>query len=42
MSNVNYADEAVSMIECKVGVKANVRALKTAEEMLASLIDVVA
>jgi len=39
MSNVNYADEAVSMIEAQIGVKANLKALQTEGEMLASLID---
>lgn len=42
MSNVNYAREAVSMIEAQAGVKANVRTLKTEGEMLASLIDIFA
>ena len=42
MSNVNYAEEAVSMIESRAGVKANVKTLQTSEEMLASLIDIIA
>ena len=40
MSNVNYAEEAVSMIEAQFGVKANVKTLQTEGEMLASLIDI--
>jgi len=42
MSNVNYAEEAVSMIETKIGAHANVKALQTAEDMLASIIDIIA
>jgi len=42
MSNVNYAEEAVSMIEAKIGVKANVKALQTEGEILASLVDIFA
>ena len=42
MSNVNYAREAVSMIEVQAGVKANVRTLESEGEMLASLIDIFA
>jgi flagellar hook protein FlgE len=37
---VNYADEAVNMIEAQIGVKANVKALQTEGETLASLIDI--
>jgi len=40
LSNVNYADEAVRMIAAQVGVKANVKALQTKGETLASLIDI--
>ena len=40
MSNVNYAEEAVSMIEAEMGVKANVKALKAAGEMFGSLLDI--
>jgi len=40
MSNVNYAEEAVNMIEAEMGVKANVKALKTAGEMFGSLLDI--
>jgi flagellar basal-body rod protein FlgC len=39
MSNVNYAEEAVSMIEAKIGVKANVKALQISGEMFGSLVD---
>ena len=42
MSNVNYAREAVRMIEAQSGVEANVRALESEGEMLASLIDIFA
>ena len=42
MSNVNYAREAVSMIEAQAGVKANVKTLKSEGELLASLIDIFA
>ena len=42
MSNVNYAEEAVSMIETKIGAHANVKALQAAEDMLASIIDIIA
>ncbi|MBW2184373.1 MAG: hypothetical protein JRF49_11000 [Deltaproteobacteria bacterium] len=42
MSNVNYAREAVSMIEAQAGVKANVRTLESKGEMLTSLIDIFA
>ena len=40
MSNVNYAEEAVNMIEAEMGVKANVKALKAAGEMFGSLLDI--
>ena len=40
MSNVTYADEVVNMIEAEMGVKANVKALKAAGEMMGSLLDV--
>jgi flagellar basal-body rod protein FlgC len=40
MSNVNYAEEAVSMIEAKMGVKANVKALQVADETFGSLLDI--
>lgn len=40
MSNVNYVEETVSMIEAQYGVKANVKTLQAEEEMLASLIDI--
>lgn len=40
MSNVTYADEAVNMIEAEMGVKANVKALKAAGEMMGSLLDI--
>jgi flagellar basal-body rod protein FlgC len=40
MSNVNYAEEAVNMIEAEMGVKANVKALKVAGEMFGSLLDI--
>ena len=39
MSNVNYAEEAVSMIEAKIGVKANVKALQISGETFGSLVD---
>jgi flagellar hook protein FlgE len=42
MSNVNYAREAVSMIEAQAGVKANVRTLESEGEMLTFLIDIIA
>lgn len=42
MSNVNYAEEAVSMIEAQIGIKANVKALQTEGEISASLIDIFA
>ena len=42
MSNVNYAKEAVSMIEAEMGVKANVKALKVAGETFGSLLDIFA
>ena len=42
MSNVNYAKEAVSMIESEMGVKANVKALKIAGETFGSLLDIFA
>jgi flagellar hook protein FlgE len=41
-SNVNYAEEAVSMIESQIGVKSNVKTLQTEGEMVASLIDIIA
>lgn len=41
LSNVNYTEEAVSMIESKIGIKANVKTLQTEGEMLASLIDII-
>ena len=40
MSNVNYAEETISMIEAQIGVKANVKTLQTEGEVLASLIDI--
>ena len=40
MSNVNYAEEAVSMIEAEMGVKANVKALQVAGETFGSLLDI--
>ena len=42
MSNVNYAEEAVNMIEAKMGVKANVKALRIAGETFGSLLDIFA
>jgi flagellar basal-body rod protein FlgC len=42
MSNVNYAQEAVSMIEAKMGIKANVAALKVAGETFGSVLDIFA
>jgi len=42
MSNVNYADEAVSMIEARIGVKANVNALRTAGETYGWFLDIMA
>lgn len=42
MSNVNYADEVVNMIEAKNGVKANVRALRFARDTFDSLLDIFA
>ena len=42
MSNVNYAEEAVNMIEAEVGVKANVKALQTQAETVSYLIDIFA
>jgi len=39
MSNVNYAEEAVSMIEAKIGVKANVKALQISGETFGALVD---
>ena len=42
MSNVNYADEAVSMIEARIGVKANVNALRTAGDTFGWFLDVMA
>lgn len=41
-SNVNYADEAVSQINAKHMLKANLAALKTADEMQESVIDILA
>jgi len=41
MSNVNYVDEAVSMIEAKIGIKANIKTLQFEEEMVSSLIDII-
>lgn len=40
MSNVNYAREAVSMIEAEMGVKANVKALQITGETFGSLLDI--
>ena len=40
MSNVNYAEEAVSMIEAQIGVKANVKSLHIAGKTFASLVDI--
>ena len=40
MSNVNYAEEVVSMIEAEIGVKANVKAIKVAGETFGSLLDI--
>ena len=42
MSNVNYAEEAVNMIEAEVGVKANVKVLQTEAETISYLIDIFA
>lgn len=42
MSNVNYAEEAVSMIEARTGVKANVNALRTAGETYGWFLDIMA
>lgn len=42
MSNVKYAEEAVSMIELRDGANANMRVLQTEEDMLASIIDIIA
>jgi flagellar basal-body rod protein FlgC len=42
MSNVNYAREAVSMIEAEMGAKANVTALRVAGETFGSLLDIFA
>lgn len=41
-SNVNYAQEVVSMIEAGVGVKADLTALKVAGETVGSLLDIFA
>lgn len=40
MSNVNYADEVINMIEAKNGVKANVRALQCTSDTFDSLLDI--
>ena len=42
MSNVNYAEESVNMIEADVGVKANVKVLQTQAETVSYLIDIFA
>jgi len=42
MSNVNYADEAVSMIEARIGVKANINALRTAGDTFGWFLDIMA
>lgn len=42
MSNVDYADEVLNMIEAKTGVKANVRALQFARDSFDSLLDIFA
>jgi len=40
MSNVNYADEVVNIMEAKNGVKANVRAMQFAKDTFDSLLDI--
>ena len=40
-SNVDYAQEAVSMIMANTGSEANLRALQTEDEMLGSLLDII-
>lgn len=42
MSNVDYADEVLNMIEAKTGVKANVRSLQFTRETFDSLLDIFA